>query len=177
MSLSISSIATIKMTRIQIVCMLFLVLGFFIGFLLSKGQNAPHISLNGFAKTHLNYCSVFVKIFTRNLIVGFLLSVMGFISGGMLTSGLLIWNGFIVGVLIKTYATGICVIYYFIFHGPFEVYAFFLFGIIGLKGFNFYINILKNKAISMLLPKIKEFVKPVLYLFIAGLVESYLIVS
>ena len=113
-------------------------------------------------------------IFKNNMKVGIQLSVLGFLSGGILTLISLFWNGFILGNILYM-ATEILSteeIIYYLKHAPTEIFALLLFSVIGLKGFYFYKNIYYKKNISKLLfPKITDFILPTLLLFISSIIE------
>lgn len=121
---------------------------------------------------------VFRKIFLKNIIVAFLLSIGGYFSGGILTIAVLFINGFFLGTYFTSYHyCNISLLefsYYFIFHGILEFYSFFLFSQIGYKGYEFYNEIfLKNKFRIKI--ELNPFIKPTIILVVAALIECFLI--
>ena len=122
----------------------------------------------------INTGITFIDIFLNNLIVGIMLSYMGFFTGGVLTAILLIFNGFFVSTI---YGYGIHFmpfvdILYYSKHVPIELIALFLFSKIGFSGYGFMKNILSGKEMDMdLLPRVRELMIPSLLLFIASIIE------
>lgn len=82
--------------------------------------------------------ATFYKIFCTNLFVSILISIFGFFTGGLLCLSILFWNGMIIGEMIKTYMTEGSSFPFFIYHGIFEIAAFLGFGVIGMKGLDFF---------------------------------------
>jgi uncharacterized membrane protein SpoIIM required for sporulation len=122
--------------------------------------------------------TVFRKIFLKNIIVAFLLSIGGYFSGGVLTVAVLFVNGFFLGSYFTSYHyCNISLLkfsYYFIFHGILEFYSFFLFSNIGYNGYEFYRKIIfKNETRINI--KLIPFIKPTILLVIAALIECFLI--
>lgn len=119
----------------------------------------------------------FLNIFLSNTIVGFLLSFVGFISGGLITLTVLIYN-FIIFVFLYTIAfnsegISLKLLIYQSKHVVLEFYAFYLFSIIGFRGFKFASNIYKFNSLKLdIIPSIREHYLPVLYLLIAAIIES-----
>ena len=122
----------------------------------------------------INTGITFIDIFLNNLIVGIMLSYMGFFTGGVLTAILLIFNGFFVSTI---YGYGIHFmpfmdILYYSKHVPIELIALFLFSKIGFSGYGFMKNILSGKEMDMdLLPRVRELMIPSLLLFFASIIE------
>ena len=116
----------------------------------------------------------FIDIFLNNLIVGIMLSYIGFLTGGVLTAILLIFNGFLVSTI---YGYGIHFmsfedILYYSKHVPIELIALFLFSNIGFSGYGFMKNILLRKEVHMdSLPKFRKLIFPTLLTFIASIIE------
>lgn len=117
----------------------------------------------------------FIGIFIYNITVGFLLSILGFFTGGLLTALILIWNGFLIAMVynIAIYKLPIDTILYASKHIPFEIFAFLIFAQFGLKGKSFISNILKKNEIDFsLIPKIKNLSYPTFLLIIAAILET-----
>lgn len=117
----------------------------------------------------------FLDIFLNNLIVGLILSVFGFLSGGLITIIVFFWNGYILGIIynmaFKILETQ--EILYYSKHILPEIIALILLSSIGYKGFFFYEEAFFQKKINLnKIPKIKEFVFPVFLLFIASIIET-----
>lgn len=116
----------------------------------------------------------FIDIFLNNLIVGIMLSYIGFLTGGVLTAILLIFNGFLVSTI---YGYGIHFmsfedILYYSKHVPIELIALFLFSKIGFSGYGFMKNILLRKAVNMdSLPRVKKLIFPSILTFISSIIE------
>ena len=60
-------------------------------------------------------------------------------------------------------------------HVPFEITAFCLFGILGLTGFNWFVNLFNDKDLGLSLPRPKSLILPFAFLLIATILESYAI--
>lgn len=160
----------------------FLSLLFFLaGIFLSYWSFKPAFSLS-FLSDGINIIekdNSFIVIFTNNLIVGLLLSLGGYLSGGLLSIIILFWNGFFLSEIIQiSIALAIemdTILYSLIYHAPLEIYSFLLFSSVGIRGFyivkDIYLN--KNKG-ALSLPKITEFIPPTFILFISAIIESNL---
>ena len=115
-----------------------------------------------------------IDIFFNNIRVGLLISVAGFVSGGILTVLVLYWNGFL---LADIFFSALSVIpthamFYCLKHAPLEIFAFTLFSIIGFRGFYFYKKILrKEDNVNAMVPKPIEFLVPTFLLLIASFIE------
>jgi len=122
--------------------------------------------------------NVFRKIFLKNIIVALLLSIGGYFSGGLLTIAVLLVNGFFLGSYFTSYHyCNISLIefsYYFVFHGILEFYSFFLFSNIGYNGYKFYRDIFLENKFKINI-ELFSFIKPVIILLIAALIECFLI--
>jgi len=133
--------------------------------------------------THFNHrivfnFAVFYKIFSRNLLVSILLSVVSFIGFGILSPAIMFLNGVYIGEMIHFNGVSFKNIYvYFVFHGPIEIISFSIFGSFGLRGIKFYRDYFKYgwDVAQKNIPKFTEFIFPVVLLFIAALIESLLI--
>lgn len=121
---------------------------------------------------------IFRKIFLKNIIVAFFLSIGGYFSGGILTIAVLLTNGFNLGNYFTSYHyCNISLLefsYYFIFHGILEFYSFFLFSIIGYNGYKFYHDIFLENKIKINI-ELNSFIKPTIILIIAATIECFLI--
>jgi hypothetical protein len=62
-------------------------------------------------------------------------------------------------------------------HVPFEIISFCLFGMHGLDGFNFVLNLNSSKVIVPNIPPLKSIIFPFALLVIAAIIESYSIKS
>ena len=101
----------------------------------------------------------FLNIFINNLIVAFFLSFLGFLSGGVLTSIVLFWNGYLFAIIILLGYHGLDIqtFLYALKHGPLELYALFVFAGVGFRGFSFFKKIILEKEINLaLIPKAKQ---------------------
>ncbi len=120
----------------------------------------------------------FAKIFLNNFIVGILLSIVGFLTGGVLSVVYLIFNGFfITNSIMLALITGnptAEIISLLIYHAPFEIVALIWLSVIGLGGFSFYRKILKSDYIDKLQIKtsLRQLLYPNLLLLFAATVET-----
>lgn len=120
----------------------------------------------------------FAKIFLNNFIVGILLSIVGFLTGGVLSVVYLIFNGFfITNSIMLALITGnptAEIISLLIYHAPFEIVALIWLSVIGLGGFSFYRKILKSDYIDKLQIKtsLRQLLYPNLLLLFAAIVET-----
>lgn len=113
-------------------------------------------------------------VFISNLTVGFLLSIVGYFTGGLLTILILIWNGFLVAMVYNMayYLLPMNTILYATKHAPFEIYAFLIFADFGLKGRLFVKKILVNNEINLtIFPSLKNLIFPIILLFFASILE------
>ncbi|MBN2596395.1 stage II sporulation protein M [Labilibaculum sp.] len=159
-------------------CLSLFSIGIIIGELLSTPVDSQTIQT---PKTLIEIQSfnfeAFFNILSNNLLVAFCLSILGYLTGGIMSCLVLIWNGVIIGLITpKNLNTGnfFNFIEYFIYHGVIEILAFFLFAIIGMKGFYFYKKLMTYQSLPSL-PHWKEFTLPLSFLIIAAVIESYLI--
>jgi len=116
-----------------------------------------------------------IGIFIYNLTLGFLLSIMGYFTGGLLTLLILIWNGFLIAMVynLAIYKLSIDTILYSSKHIPFEILAFLIFAEFGLKGRFFISKILKKNEIDFsLFPNIKNLIYPSFLLIISSILET-----
>jgi uncharacterized membrane protein SpoIIM required for sporulation len=119
---------------------------------------------------------VFYRIFFNNLLVGMLIAVGGFLTGGLVGIMILFWNGVMVGGLLKSHQIIEAIVPYFIYHGVFEITALLGFSIIGLKGWDFYINLFKYNIVKIRFHK-DLFIYSLVILFLGAIVETLLISS
>lgn len=119
----------------------------------------------------------FINIFLSNLIVGLILSVVGFFTGDLMTLLTILWNLLIVWIIYSNAFSGnnnIQAILYFSKHAPLEIYSFALFSIIGFSGFKFYRKLIVYQEFDVkLFPNVKEIIIPIILLLIASLIEVY----
>jgi len=121
----------------------------------------------------------FFNIFRNNISVGLLISVGGYLSGGVLSTIILLYNGYLLtdiiqsALILKIPQTEI--LYGLIYHSPLELTAFFLFASLGFKGFNFYKTLLFNNRIEYRsIPSVKALIFPTSLLVVAAIIESNL---
>lgn len=116
-----------------------------------------------------------VGIFIYNLSVGFLLSIIGYFTGGLLTVIILMWNGFLFAMV---YNFAVCTlpidtILYASKHVPFEIFAFLIYAEFGLNGNFFVMQILKKNEINFsLIPKFTKLFFSTILLIIASILET-----
>lgn len=117
----------------------------------------------------------FLDIFLNNLIVGLILSILGFLSGGLITIIVLFWNGYILSIIYNMAFNLLDSkeIFYYSKHIPLEMIGLILLSSIGFKGFFFYKEVFLEKKINLkIIPKSSEFALPILLLFIASIIET-----
>ncbi|MDQ7039991.1 MAG: stage II sporulation protein M [Rhodothermus sp.] len=89
--------------------------------------------------------SDFGIIIGKNLLVAFLTISGGLISGGLFTIMILLYNGFLLGIIIReAFNLGIKIhvlILALALHGPIEILAFSLAGSFGLRGFFLFLSV------------------------------------
>lgn len=138
---------------------------------IEKIENSVKPNKNIYGDTNKN----FFQIFLNNLFIAFLLSVLGFLSGGILTILILFWNGYLLSIVYSEafHSLTFTDILYYSKHIPLELFALMLFSNIGYKGFYFYKEFFINKNISVnYLPKMSNFLLPICLLFISAVIES-----
>lgn len=117
----------------------------------------------------------FVNIFITNSVVGLVLSIAGFFTGGILTLLIIVWNILLFWLLYSIALSNnnnISTILYLLKDAPLEIYALALFSIIGFRGFKFYRKLIKLQVFdNELLPNIKELTLPIILIFLASLIE------
>lgn len=117
---------------------------------------------------------LFLDIFFNNIVLGIILSIFGYLSGGIVTITLLFYNGYLLGIF---YKAGVLLLSsYEIFisslHIPTEIFAFVLFSEFGLKGFKFYRTFLVKKQIEYsTFFEFKKLIFPTVLLFISAFIE------
>jgi uncharacterized membrane protein SpoIIM required for sporulation len=79
----------------------------------------------------------FLDIFLNNLIVGLILSIFGFLSGGLITIIVLFWNGYILSIIFNLALNLLetIEILYYSKHIPIEIIGLILLSSIGFRGF------------------------------------------
>ncbi|WP_044401284.1 stage II sporulation protein M [Lacinutrix sp. Hel_I_90] len=114
-------------------------------------------------------------IFIYNLGVAFLLSFVGYFTGGLLTLIILLWNGFLIAIVynMAIYKLPVDTILYASKHAPIEIFAFLIFADFGLKGRFFIKRILnKNEIDFTLIPNFKNLIYPTILLILASILET-----
>lgn len=118
---------------------------------------------------------LFFDIFFNNLLLGFMLSVFGFFTGGILTSILIFWNGYLLAMIFYSAFKILPLheIFYFSKHIPLEILAFIFLAEIGLEGFNFFKKILMKEEFSFYpLLYCRKIILSVSLLLIAAFLET-----
>ena len=108
-----------------------------------------------------------------------MISFFGYLSGGILSVLVSVWNGFLVGIIIAEVAdyTTVGLIFMRLMHCPVEIIALSWFGGIGLLGFGNVKKIFLNKPIALsVLPSPEVLKKPSALLAVAAIVETSLFV-
>lgn len=141
----------------------------------TRTENNTKLKVNYNASKTIDSDLNFFDIFINNLIVGLILSVFGFLSGGLITIVVLFWNGYILSIIygFATQLLNYQEILYYSKHIPLEFLAFILLSSIGFKGFLFYKKTYTQKKPDLeRIPKLKEFILPITLLFIASIIET-----
>lgn len=133
----------------------------------------------GISFQNSNYLSILFFVFKNNLIAGLKLAFVGLLTGGAGTVLILIYNGYILGLVLHDahiVQAGILNVARYLLHAPFELMAIFLFSAMGFKGIFIIEKLLSNKIISGNdFPKPKEFFIPTILLFIGACIEALII--
>jgi len=123
---------------------------------------------------NFNTGSLFLDIFLNNLLVGLMLSVFGFITGGMLSVVILFWNGYLLGIIYSAVFSIVpwSDIVYNSKHIPTELYALIIFATLGFQGFHFCKALLvERKICKQHIPKMKKTIFPIILLFVSAILE------
>jgi uncharacterized membrane protein SpoIIM required for sporulation len=129
-------------------------------------------------KNYGSQLGVFFFLFSNNLKVGLLITTLGFLTGGIASFIIFFWNGYTLGILIKSlYSTynepNLIIFNHLLPHAFTEILAFCLFGCIGFKGFYFIRHLFRESELSFqLLPRITEFYLPIILLIVSALIET-----
>ncbi|MBY0432987.1 MAG: stage II sporulation protein M [Cyclobacteriaceae bacterium] len=167
----------LTLTRGALIVALILI-GYFLGFMTNVPNSHSEETFN-VAQNVIDKWQTFRIVFFQNLKVALMLSVFGFFSGGLLTTAVLVWNGYTMGMLIKIskiqYLNTSEMIYYQILpHALPELLSFSLFACIGLRGFTFISKLLiQSEVDNSLIPKLSEGIVPIIFLLIAGWLEAF----
>jgi len=117
------------------------VLPFIMNYNLNLAETSSPLNLQSNFQANKNLLSIYHltwQILKNNILVGIILSIGGFYSFGLLSAGMLMWNGMVFGSLIKL-ALYINfpvseILKTVLIHGPLELFAICCFGAQGLAG-------------------------------------------
>jgi hypothetical protein len=130
----------------------------------------------------MSYLEIFYILFKTNGMVGLLCCYIGYISGGFMALFILLFNGYIFGMsffpilpLLPNSSVKNHLLLQLLGHVPFEILSFSLFGAVGLGGFDWLINLYRDKEIAFKLPHPRTLIIPFLILLFATTLESYAI--
>lgn len=169
----------------MLICFGLWILGLTISFLIAPhppaaGEPVIISAASGNHASFLRALELTLSIFTHNMMVALVISVAGYLTGGILTIIGLIWNGFLIGTIMETAFVNhltILQILLGLIHAPFEIGAFLWFGALGLKGLQNLNRVLHDQPVTLRNhPKPKEFVMPSILMTVAAVIESVLIV-
>ena len=161
------------------ICFLTALLGSIWGFNLNT-DNPVDDKIHFLYNDSPDYYKVFFHILFRNLTVGFMLSLVGFFTGGFLTLLLFLYNGFMFGLTIKTFYNNCLypsevILKHVMPHAFTEILGFCLLGTLGLRGFMFYTALLCHSKIDLgLIPKVEEAMLPAILIFISAIIETFI---
>ncbi|MEY4048533.1 MAG: hypothetical protein RL284_2084 [Bacteroidota bacterium] len=130
----------------------------------------------------MQFVEIFFYLLKTNGLVGLIISYLGYLTAGFITILILLFNGYLFGLSFfpflkmpimeqEKYAL-LCKLFG---HVPFEITAFCLFGIVGLTGFDWFVNLFNDKDLGLSLPRPKSLILPFAFLLIATILESYAI--
>ncbi len=135
--------------------------------------NITNNTTNNLGIIHTKYD--FINIFISNLVVGLVLSIIGFFTGGLITFFIIVWNLLLIWILYSNAIynhNSLSLILYLSKHVPLEIYAFTLFSIVGFRGFGFYKQLIVYKNFDIkLFPNIYEIIFPSILLFFSSSIE------
>lgn len=117
---------------------------------------------------------LFLDIFLNNLLVGIVLAILGYFSGGLLSLVVLFWNGYLLGMIYKMGLETLPIIEVLFYskHLLFEIPALILFANFGLKGFDFFQKIVVDKEINIIpLSEFKKLIVPVILICFGSILE------
>jgi len=117
------------------------------------------------------------KIFLHNLFVASMICIGGYVTGGLLSLVMLLYNGFLTtSIIINDFLShkGIWYLFNHLFlHGIFEITSFIWFGAIGVSGFFAWKSLIYSKPIrSQSQFSLGRLYAPLILLAIAAIVES-----
>nr|WP_315170238.1 stage II sporulation protein M [uncultured Flavobacterium sp.] len=132
--------------------------------------NFTHSDINNF-----NTGFLFVDIFINNIILCLIISILGFISGGILTIVLLFWNGYLLAIFLNAGFSDLS-LYELMFlskHIPLEIFSILLFAKFSFNGFFFYRSIIIEKKIKFISKReIINLIYPIILLFFSSIIET-----
>lgn len=119
-------------------------------------------------------------IFFKNLFVGILLSIGGYLTMGLLTVIVLFTNGYFLGIYFSYFNNSSLSIiefsHFFVFHGFIEMYALILFSRFGYSSL-LKKNIIDTKIFHHIVSNLNSLLLPTILLIIASLIETFLITN
>lgn len=129
----------------------------------------------------ISFAYAFRQILLTNLLLGVLVSVVGFVTAGIVTATVFLWNGFLLGLVIMKYTfvteEPMLLMRDLFLHGSFEMLGLLWFGAYGFLGWPFVKSVFfTNEGTSASkLPQIRDFLPPTLLLFIAAFIEAIIV--
>lgn len=169
----------LKFTLINIIA---IITGILYSYSITSNYLNSGLIQNNVTFNDLNYLfskNVFFQIFFSNLRTLLIIIFCGFFTGGIVSFLVILWNTFLVCIIIfqtSTYNTNYDAFTNFFFHGVFEIPAFIIASNIGLRGFEFYKKIYcKNVFDNKLYPKFKEIIILIGLLLIAAFIETLMV--
>lgn len=160
-------------------CLFFWITGVFLASNLTYIVPIADQAVNSVYKS-MSFWGVFSFLFKTNIAVGLLCCYMGYATVGLMTVFILIFNGYLFGmalfVIVKLQHHEVLefgLLIKLFGHVPLEIVSFCLFGMHGLAGFNFVLNLISNKEIVSDVPSLKSILFPFMLLVIAAIIESY----
>lgn len=160
--------------------MLFWILGILLAFGVSSYQtNKLGFILKHQELTLLNLFNIFFKILINNLYIGFLISIGGLLSSGLISIIVFLFNGFMLGLVIiqalENNFTISFILLKLIFHGFFEILGFLYFGLAGLQGFDIIKVFYKQGLLSMNYNKLYHYhIIGIFLILLAATIETFI---
>ena|SRR5690606_12404635 len=171
-----------KFKKSDLISGFIIIIGVYIGYTINKEPlNIDLSHKNTFSIQNISFSfSTMSFIFLRNMFVGILLSIGGYLTMGILTIIILFANGYFLGIYFSYFKhSSISILefsYYFIFHGFIEMYALILFSRFGYDSL-YRKNILDTNIIRQLVLNSQSLILPTTLLFIASIIETFLITN
>ncbi|MBO5406063.1 MAG: stage II sporulation protein M [Bacteroidales bacterium] len=150
-----------------------LILGIVVGYSISTSYE---IKAQITTANSSSYLSILYHILATNFSIIAFVSILGYITCGVLSICIIFYNGIRIGETLNTNSDSVWnVLKFLIGHGIFEILALVLFTGIGLKGYRLYQDLYRNSFSKGTLPHVNLFIIPTMLLLFAGIIEAFCI--